>query len=230
VIGTLASSAWAQPSPEIAAKIHFRLLELLARESPLPPQDKGLVRIDDQGRVQVYIKAEPATQSLLDQIVALGGKVDGQGLGVIQAWVPVQALNLLASIPEVRYVSAPEYGQSNVGPPTTQGDAILGASTVRQQFGVDGTGVRVGIISTGLTGLGQSIASGNLPSSTFFCRSASQVVTQRQTDCLAGETLIQTTGGITGTPFPSGANLATNVAADAEGTAIVPPPISRTPG
>ena len=58
-----AASAWAQTSnPDLSTKLHFRLSELLTRELPLPPQDKGLMRIDGQGRVQVYIKAEPATQ------------------------------------------------------------------------------------------------------------------------------------------------------------------------
>src|SRR5262245_58918795 len=189
IMGPLAASAVAQTgNPDPSAKLHFRLSELLTRDLPLPPQDKGLVRIDDQGRVQVYIKAQPATQSLLDEIVRLGGKVDGQGLGVIQAWVPIQALGILAIIPEVLYIRPPDYVRSNLGSVNTQGDVVLGASAVRQQFGVDGTGVRVGVMATGLKGLGQSIASANLPPTTFFCQSASQVVTQRQSDCLAGET------------------------------------------
>jgi Subtilase family len=218
LIGQLASSAWGQPVPgDISAKIHFRLLELLDHPLPLPPQDKGLVRIDEQGRVQVYIHADPATQGLLDHITALGGEVDGQGLGVIQAWVPVQALGSLAALPEVRYIRPPDYAQSNVGSVTTQGDVILGASAGRQQFGVNGTGVRVGVISFGIKGLEQSIASGDLPPTSFFCRSPSLVVTQRPSGCLAGEILILTTGGITGTPFPSGANMAS----DPEGTAML---------
>jgi len=218
VIGYLAASAWAQPlPPKTSTKLHFRLLELLERELPLPPQNKGLVRIDEQSRVQVYIRAEPATQAFLDHITALGGKVDGQGLGVIQVWVPVQALESLAALPEVRYIRPPDYGHLNVGSVTTQGDTILGASAVRQQFGVDGAGVRVGVISGGLKGLEQSIASGDLPPTSFFCRSGTGVVTQRTSGCLTGEILIQTTGGITGTPFPAGSNLAGN----AEGTAML---------
>ena len=216
VIGPLA--AWAQPSLEISAKIHFRLLELLTRESSLPPQDKGLVRIDDQGRVQVYIKAEPATQGLLDQIAALGGKVDGQALGMIQGWVPVQAIESLAALPEVRYIRPPDYGHLNVGSVTTEGDAKLNAKAVRQQFGVDGTGIRVGVISGGLKGLGQSIALGDLPPTTFSCQNrVSGLVTQRSGDCLPVEKLTQTTGGITATAFPPGSDLAS----DAEGTAML---------
>jgi hypothetical protein len=216
IIGHPAASAWAQTT-DPTTKLHFRLSELLTRELPLTPQDKGLVRIDDQGRVQVYITAEPATQSLLDEIVRVGGKVDGQGLGVIQAWVPVQALNSLAALPEVKYIRPPDYGHLNIGSVTTEGDTTLKASAVRQQFGVDGTGIRVGVISGGLKGLGQSIASGNLPPTTFFCQNAFAAVTQRPSDCVAGEKLIQTTGGITSTSFPPG----TDIALNAEGTAML---------
>ena len=176
------------------------------------------MRIDEQSRVQVYIRAEPTSQSLLDRIAALGGKIDGQGLGVIQAWVPVQALESLATLAEVRYIQPPDYGHLNVGSATTQGDTILKASTARQQLGVDGTGIRVGVISGGLKGLGQSITSGDLPPTTLFCQnSVSGVVTQRSSDCLSGEKLVQTTAGVSGAPVPSNADLSLN----AEGTAML---------
>jgi len=42
-------------------KLHFRLSDLLNLESPPAPQKKGLIRIDACGRVQVYIRAKPAT-------------------------------------------------------------------------------------------------------------------------------------------------------------------------
>src|SRR5262249_39770900 len=158
---------------------HFRLRELLGRDLPLAPQTTGLVRIDDQGRVQVYIRAEPATQSLLDQIATLGGKVDGQGLGVIQAWVPADALEALAALPGVRYIRPPDYPVTSVGSVTTQGDGLLAATTLRQQLGVTGAGIRVGVISDGIAGLQQSIALGDLAVTTFFCRSGVGIVTQR---------------------------------------------------
>jgi len=66
-------------------KLHSRLLELFNRELPPLPQRQGLVRIDEFGRVQVYIRVEPLTQEVLDYVTALGGTIEGEGLGVLQA-------------------------------------------------------------------------------------------------------------------------------------------------
>ena len=197
-------------------KIHFRLFDLLSLESTPPPQKEGLIRIDENGRVQVYIKAKPATQELLEQIETLGGKIDGQGLGVIQAWVPITALEELAARPEVLYISPPEYGHPNVGSVNTQGDAVLKASNARQQFGVTGQGVRIGVISTGLKGLETSIASGDLPSTTFHCRGAT--ITTGTNGCRPGETLVETSDGVTGKSFRSNDG---DLAVDGEGTAML---------
>ncbi len=196
-------------------KIHFRLFDLLQLESPPAPQKEGLIRIDEEGRVQVYIRAKPATPELFDQLENLGGKIDGQGLGVIQAWIPINALESLAALPEVLYIQPPDYGQTNIGSVTSEGDGILLANTARQQFGVTGQGVRVGVISDGLKGLEESIASGDLPPTTFHCQA--QSITLRTNGCLSGEILVETSGGVIGKSFRSDNDLA----AGAEGTAML---------
>ncbi len=198
-------------------KIHFRLFDLLSLESTPPPQKEGLLRIDENGRVQVYIKAKPATQELLEAIETLGGKIDGQGLGVIQAWVPITALEELAARPEVLYIYPPDYGHPNVGSVTTQGDTVLKVNTARQQFGLTGQGIRIGVISDGLKGLEASIASGDLPATTFHCR-AQDHTKRTTTGCLAGEKLVQTSGGVTGQSFRSSDE---DLAAGPEGTAML---------
>ena len=57
----------------------------------------------------------------------------------------------------------PDYGFARAGSVNTEGDALLKAANVRSTFGVDGTGVRVGVISGGVEGLAASQASGDLP-------------------------------------------------------------------
>ena len=84
------------------------------------------------------LRRSPPRKNSLKQIETLGGKIDGQGLGVIQAWVPITALEELAARPEVLYISPPEYGHPNVGSVTTQGDTVLKVNTARQQFGLTG--------------------------------------------------------------------------------------------
>ncbi len=49
------------------------------------------------------------------------------------------------------------------GPPITQGDAAHRANQVREVFGVDGTGVKIGVISDSVRYLERSQANGNLP-------------------------------------------------------------------
>jgi hypothetical protein len=45
----------------------------------------------------------------------------------------------------------------------SQGDAILRADQARQTFGVSGQGVKVGVVSDSVDGLGTSVASADLP-------------------------------------------------------------------
>jgi hypothetical protein len=49
------------------------------------------------------------------------------------------------------------------GPPYTQGDAAHRANDVRNTFGADGTGVKIGVISDSVRNLTRSQANGNLP-------------------------------------------------------------------
>ena len=64
----VASGQVLDPSGDLPShlKLHFRLLDLLNLESTPAPQKKGLLRIDEDGRVQVYIRAKPATPALLE--------------------------------------------------------------------------------------------------------------------------------------------------------------------
>src|SRR5438309_2007809 len=197
-------------------KLHFRLVELL-NKATLEPQKEGLVRIDELLRVQVYIRAEPITQRLVDLIQSFGGKIDRQDTGIIQAWIPVGTLESLAVLPEVQYIQPPDYGHPNVGSVTTEGDTTLSIAAVRSQYGLTGQGVRVGVISTGIKGLATSIVSGDLPPTTFHCQSVSLTIILTSNACLVGEKLIETSGGVTAKSFRTDSDLAS----DAEGTAML---------
>ena len=217
-LGGVTAQDQAPGSLEKHPTLHPRLLELLRAETPPVPTDRGLVRIDSEGRVQVYIRAQPVTPALLEYVSSVGGKIDGQGFGDgVQAWVPVGALPSLADFPGVRYIEPPPYARPNVGAALTQGDSILRTDLLRQQLGTTGRGVRVGVISGGIRGLAQSIASGDLPATTFFCQSAAGGVIPRGAGCQSGERLIQTAGGVTAQSFRADRDLA----ADPEGTAML---------
>jgi hypothetical protein len=126
--------------------------------------DRGL-DVDQNGDAQVYIETESDTDVVADAVRTAGYAVEtvNSDEGIVQARVPVAALDAVAAMPGVRLVREPDYGQVQAGSVLTEGDAILNGPALRSAFGVDGTGVRVGVISDGLEGLAAAQASGDLP-------------------------------------------------------------------
>jgi len=187
----------------------------LDREAlPKPVRDAmhgRLLRINSRDEVQVYILM-PVTDANLSGLRSSGVTIEITDAAHrrVQARIPVSRLQAVAELPFVNFVRLPSYGVHLTGSVDTEGDAILSASQARQQLGVDGTGVRVGVISDGLKGVfgpcpspgvsctvqgapGGPISTGDLPSATGTRNSSG--------------TLISSSGGITGTPFPSGGDL-----------------------
>jgi Subtilase family len=135
------------------------------------------LRLDSNNYVQVYILMSEVTPDNLRRLVAAGAKLEiiDTADRRVQARVPVRSLQRLASISFVTFVRLPSYAIRHAGTVVTEGDAIHGASTARPQFGVDGTGVRVGVISDGIKGVfaakcddcggasGGPMATGDLP-------------------------------------------------------------------
>jgi len=201
----------------------------------------GQMRITKDAAVQVYIEVREITAANLESLQALGVKVEIIGrpnpdkakgevltaVPTVQALLPITMIDQVASLPFVRYIRLPDYGVKSTGSVDSQGDAILKANLVRQQFGLDGTGVRVGVISDGIGGIFATgctscgatsatpspITSGDLPSATGT-RNSSGVLTS-------------VNGGIIAQSFPaSSPNLeppATDTASGlgAEGTAML---------
>ena len=104
--------------------------------------------------------------------------VDAPGRRV-QARIPASRLTRVAGLAVVDFIRLPSYGVTRrVGAVLTEGDAIHAADVARAQFGVNGTGVKVGVISDGIRGIfatkcltcegvsGGPIASRDLPDAT----------------------------------------------------------------
>ena len=73
-----------------------------------------------------------------------------------------------ALIASVRTALSDQQAITNVGSVTSQGDATHKASAARATFGVNGTGVKVGVISDGVGGLATSQATGDLGAVTIL--------------------------------------------------------------
>jgi hypothetical protein len=201
-----------------------------------------LLRINSNNEVQVYILMSAVTDANLRQLEASGATIEITDAAHkrVQARIPATRLQSVADVPSVNFIRLPSYGVRMTGSVDTEGDAILQAIQARQQLHVDGTGVHVGVISDGLKGIfasgsactansdgtstcqgiaGGPISTGDLPSPP-----ANPTTGTRN----SSGTLISSSGGITGTPFPSGADLeglppagCGFAGAGAEGTALL---------
>ncbi len=140
-----------------------------AIENELPDDLRGLatggqMRLDDAGRVQIWADATGAPSSAAVELAALGMRVETIDAehGIVQGLIPISQLAAAGALPGVTAIRLPSYGFVDAGSVTTQGDSILSAAALRSAMGVDGTGVRIGIISDGMEGLSSAQGSGDL--------------------------------------------------------------------
>jgi hypothetical protein len=127
----------------------------------------GQMHVTNNGEVQVYIEMTAVDPQNLDGLRSYGVTVQIIGdpkpdkskgevltkVPTVQGLLPVTMINQVASLQFVRYIRLPDYGFKSTGSVDSQGDQILQAVQARQQFGVDGTGVKVGVISDGIGGI-----------------------------------------------------------------------------
>lgn len=145
------------------------------------PALRQTIRVDRAGSVLVDIKAT-VTDALLARITALGGQVVNSfaNFSAIRARVPLAQIQALAAEPAVRSIRPVRRAISNVPPQVaaahsadqattrgnttiTLGDVAHKADQARAAFGVDGTGVKIGVLSDGVDELAALMAAGELP-------------------------------------------------------------------
>ena len=187
------------------------------------------LRINDANDVQVYVLGAVSDANIA-ALVANGATIEIKDAGRrrVQARVPASRLHAIASLPFVDFIRLPSYARRHAGLFSSEGDQILRADAVRRQLSLDGSGVRVGVISDGIKGIFETgcttcgawangpIASGDLPDAVGV-RNASGV-------------LLSSSGGIRGMSFqangdleglPPAAAQCAFAGAGAEGTAIL---------
>jgi hypothetical protein len=182
-------------------------LDALPRSVQDAVQNRRL-RFGTNNDVQVYILLSAVTDETVRQLTDAGAIIEIRDAARrrVQARVPVARLQSVAQLASVDAIRLPSYARRRAGAVTTEGDAILRADAVRQQLALDGTGVRVGVISDGLKGVfatgcttscggvaGGPIATADLPSAVGV-RNASGVLTS-------------SSGGIIGRSFQANGDL-----------------------
>lgn len=131
--------------------------EIVVQQVP-PPTDGATVVID--------AIAEGDPNALASALVGLGATDCAVAGRVVSASLPISAISSLESLGSLRYAHA-SLALSNAGRVTTQGDAAMRAQLARPGYSVDGTGVRVGVLSDSFNakgGMATDIASNDLPS------------------------------------------------------------------
>ena len=116
---------------------------------------------DDQGRILVDIKAD-VTDALLQYIKTLGGNVvnDFPQYQAIRAGVPLASIEDLATRSEVKFVEPAVRAMNNTV--DSEGDYTHQTHGARTTFGVNGTGVKVGVLSDSVDHLTTSQIAGKV--------------------------------------------------------------------
>ena len=130
----------------------------------------SVLRVDDSGRIQVYVHVEGVSSTVVESLQAAGLSVETSNadMRIVQGWVSYSLLDNLAGVSGVRQITPPGYAicMTEV---TSEGDSILDADLVRSQFaqvgqsGITGAGIKVGVISDGVYNLSAAQATGDLP-------------------------------------------------------------------
>jgi len=124
---------------------------------------------------------------LLAQLQAIGLQHGASFKGMASGLLPVDKVGELLGISDLAHAS--ESGMiTHAGLVTSEGDASMHADTARSIFGVDGTGIKVGVLSVSfatvaspITTLAQDIANGDLPADTTILQDFSNAAMD-QTD------------------------------------------------
>jgi len=117
------------------------------------------------GWVTIDAIAARDPSALEAELTALGARDTAVAAGLVSARIPIASIPKLESLASLQF-ARPAYRIHSVGAVTSQGDHAMRADIARQTFGLDGTGVKVGVISDSFNCLGGAagdVATGDLP-------------------------------------------------------------------
>lgn len=149
------------------AKLMFDLAPMAAVSGAnLQPADAPALLQVYEGKVVIDAVASTDVNVLLSDLEGLGLEKGSTFGSYVSGLVPISALSSIANLDSLKF-ARPAYALNNVGLTTSQADVAMRADVARSSFGVDGTGVTVGVLSDSfdyLGGAAADVASGDLPS------------------------------------------------------------------
>lgn len=110
------------------------------------------------------------TESLIQSIHEQGGQVLSAfpQHGTLRAWLPVPLIESLANREEVRRLKPSAQATTHGSLVQSEADITHQANWVRDQFGIGGEGIRIGVLSDGVSHLAEAQAAGELPDITVL--------------------------------------------------------------
>lgn len=130
--------------------------------------DFGLNHVRADGAIEVVVGVEEFSESQIAALKAAGLNVTytSEDYKTVEGWISYESIDALAVVTGVWEIS-PVMDMpwvTNAGSEMTEGDAAMESDDLRTAMGVDGTGVKIGVISDGITHWTDAEAEGDLPS------------------------------------------------------------------
>ncbi len=123
--------------------------------------------IGDSDIIKVTLKVQSQNPDVLAELENLGMQIDINlpRYGIIEGSLHLDQVEAVANLDYVLNMGLPCSAIYNTGDVTSAGDTVLLAADARTAFSVNGSGVKVGVMSNGVKHWEASVASGDLPSS-----------------------------------------------------------------
>ncbi|MBD2700199.1 S8 family serine peptidase [Spirosoma sp. BT702] len=154
-----------------SAKISADLLRVVENNGNLRPNNgfqRANLFVTEGNRVAIdaFANSEGEGQALLQSLQALGLAKGRVSKHHVYGYLPADRLSELNTIGPLRFARPAYKPRHSAGSVNSQGDASLRTNVARTTYGVNGTGIKVGVLSDSYDKLGGAalgVASGDLP-------------------------------------------------------------------
>ena len=158
--------SWSRTQCKISAQLLLTTKRYLGRRVTAGlPQLRSTENVDGNQNVLVDIQSlKDEATNLLEKINILGGSVVSchPNYNSVRARIPFEQLETLAAEEAVITIRPADRATTNKTN-TSQGDVAHEARQARNKLSVDGSGVKIGVLSDGVNSLSERQASGDLP-------------------------------------------------------------------
>ncbi|EDX73882.1 peptidase families S8 and S53 domain protein [Coleofasciculus chthonoplastes PCC 7420] len=149
------------------SKLMFDLAPMAVNGGKYSGQNASFSLQTYNNNVVIDAVAASDVNSLLSDLQGLGLQNASIFGSFVSGMLPIDALASVAQLESLKFAKPTYKPITNVGKTTSQANVALRADIAREQFGVDGTGVTIGVLSDSFNFSGtaaEDVANGDLPS------------------------------------------------------------------